>query len=327
MDRRLMKDYTVWIASTGKSPIILSVRPLTVLAALGGSLTLIGAIVLAVLYQNVQLSRRNSELHQEAATILKQVQTLESTLTTLQKRAKMHNSEASDQESDETGDPDAENSFDQSSDWSETETDESSASQTGFQEQSDDTEAGTDAKSDYQSANPQGGGLVGAEALLAAAKAKLPGLVQDLQGKVEPEMAKIIVRQEAKPTGKPLSMKEAEITSTYGFRPSPFGWGYEFHQGIDFVADYGSPIYTTAPGIVEKAEWEPGYGNHVLIDHGYGYETLYGHLSEIEVEVGEQLDRHEIVGYLGNTGRSTGPHLHYGMFYKQQAVDPKPYLE
>lgn len=326
MNRRLKQDYTVWIASTGKQPIVLSIRPLAIALALSLPLIGLGALIFSVVHQNMQLSRKNAQLNQEAATILKQVEDLESTLTNLQEKAGMNEEETSEEGTDydaEYTDPEDASDFEDTSDLDRSE-ESSEALDTEFESQ-----GGIEAdQSDYQSYSPQGGGSIGgAEALLAAAKAKLPELLKDLEVKIQPAMAIVIERYQAKPGGEPLSMKEAELTSTYGLRSNPFGWGYEFHQGIDFVAPYGSPIHATAPGIVEKAEWEPGYGNHVLLDHGHGYETLYGHLSDVDVEVGEQVDRKQVIGYLGNTGRSTGPHLHYGIFYNEQAVDPKQYLE
>ena len=320
MNRRLKQDYTVWIASTGKQPIVLSVRPVAIALALLLPLVGLGAIIFSVVQQNVQLNRKNTQLNQEAATILKQVEALESTLSDLQEQAGMNEDQASEEETEldaEFEDAETTSEFDQLEEGSE-------ALDTQFGSEDD---AETD-QSDYQSYNPQGGDSIGgAEAILAAAKAKLPDLLQAFEVEIQPAMAVMIERHQAKPDGKPLSHKEAELTSTYGLRPNPFGWGYEFHQGIDFVAPYGSPIDATAPGTVKKAGWEAGYGNHVLLDHGHGYETLYGHLSDVAVEMGEWVDRDQVIGYLGNTGRSTGPHLHYSIFYNEQAVDPKPYLE
>ncbi|NJO39239.1 MAG: M23 family metallopeptidase [Cyanobacteria bacterium CRU_2_1] len=135
------------------------------------------------------------------------------------------------------------------------------------------------------------------------------------------------MREEARPKGSPLIEPDTEITSMFGLRFNPFGWGYEFHQGIDFVAAYGAPIRATATGTVSDAGWDEGFGNHVIIDHGYGYETLYAHLSKTAVAKGDRITQQRIIGYLGNTGRSTGPHLHYAVFRNGHAVDPKKYLD
>jgi murein DD-endopeptidase MepM/ murein hydrolase activator NlpD len=99
------------------------------------------------------------------------------------------------------------------------------------------------------------------------------------------------------------------------------------HEGIDFVGPVGKPILATADGVVVKAEYIGGYGNHVKVDHGYNYETLYAHLSEIQVHTGDRVKRGEVVGALGNTGRSSGPHLHYGIYRNGQAVNPRYYLK
>lgn len=172
------------------------------------------------------------------------------------------------------------------------------------------------------------GGLeipVEAEVLLAIAKSKLPGLVSDLKGEVRPALEETLDREEAHPTGIPIK-GIINVTSEFGLRQNPFGRNYEFHAGLDFRGAYGSPIHTTAPGVVIKAEWSGGYGYHVIVDHGYGYQTLYAHLSGMAVKSGMRIERDRVVGYLGNTGRSSGPHLHYGVYRNGHAVNPKDYL-
>lgn len=128
-----------------------------------------------------------------------------------------------------------------------------------------------------------------------------------------------------RPTGWPV--EDAEITDEYGGRWSPFGSGYQFHDGIDLGQDYGAPIYATAAGTVEYADWlEGGYGRTVIIDHGYGYRTLYGHMQKWNVTVGQEVVRGDVIGWVGSTGLSTGPHLHYEVQLDGMAVDPTPYL-
>lgn len=179
-----------------------------------------------------------------------------------------------------------------------------------------------------QSFNSQGGIEleVEPELLLEAADGQIPTLVEALKSRVRPALEETLVREEARPRGIPLKVN-TEITSEFGLRRNPFGRNYEFHSGIDFKGSIGTPIHVTAPGTVEKAEWDPGYGNHVIINHGYGYRTLYAHLSEIEVARGMQLDRDRIVGFVGNTGRSSGPHLHYSVYRHGEAIDPQGYLD
>lgn len=315
MNRRKSKNYTIWIARTGGEPIVLSLRPLVILFAVVLPASLIGAIIFSFVQRNSQLAQRNSQLAEEAGSILDRVEALESTLTNLQERAKIT------QDSVDTDDLELDDSDDYQ--LEETPEDSDSILKEMFGRRNDKT-------LDYSQSldTPKGmGGSIGAEDLLAAAKSKLPGLIQELEGEVEPALEEIIMREEAKPVGVPLIAKDTEITSGFGFRHNPFGWGYEFHQGIDFVAAYGAPVHATASGTIVKAEWEPGYGNHVIVDHGYSLETLYAHLSDIKVNGGDRIERNHVLGYLGNTGRSSGPHLHYSVFRNGQPVDPKKYLD
>lgn len=112
------------------------------------------------------------------------------------------------------------------------------------------------------------------------------------------------------------------VSSPYGLR---FG-GTEFHQGIDIAADMGTPIVATADGIVTAAGWNGGYGNMVDVDHGGGIVTRYGHASVLAVTVGQQVRRGEVIAYVGSTGRSTGPHVHYEVRVDGQPVNPAGYL-
>jgi murein DD-endopeptidase MepM/ murein hydrolase activator NlpD len=175
---------------------------------------------------------------------------------------------------------------------------------------------------------PQGGVAqsVAPENLLEVSRDKLYTLFQALNGEVQPALEETLEREESIPQGVPLKTA-FDQSSDYGFRHNPFGGGFEFHNGLDFTSAYGAPIYATAPGVVIKAESSGGYGNHVVVDHGYGYQTLYAHLSKIEVTAGTPVTRDSVVGYLGNTGRSSGPHLHYTVYHNGEAVDPKYYLE
>ena len=97
----------------------------------------------------------------------------------------------------------------------------------------------------------------------------------------------------------------------------------KMHKGLDFTAPQGTPIYATADGRVKEANYnEGGFGNHVVIDHGYGYETLYGHMVRVKARVGKQVKRGEVIGWVGNTGKSTGPHCHYEVHKNNTPVDP-----
>lgn len=116
------------------------------------------------------------------------------------------------------------------------------------------------------------------------------------------------------------------ISSGFGYRRSPFTGKREFHRGLDIVNRKGTPVVATADGRVKFAGHNGGYGNLVVIDHGMGVETKYGHLYRIEVKVGDRVIRGQEIGALGNTGRSTGPHLHYEVVVNKHAVDPRQYF-
>ena len=117
------------------------------------------------------------------------------------------------------------------------------------------------------------------------------------------------------------------ITSYFGMRASPFGWGYEFHSGLDIAARYGTPIFATADGTVTFAGMDGDYGRTVQIDHGYGYTTLYGHTSRLNVQVGQKVKRGEVIAWVGSSGLSSGPHVHYTVRVNGRLVDPLPYID
>ncbi|BCG88879.1 membrane protein [Mesorhizobium sp. 113-3-9] len=116
------------------------------------------------------------------------------------------------------------------------------------------------------------------------------------------------------------------VTSPFGVRTDPILGTAALHSGMDFRAPIGMAAKVTAPGIVTKAGWNGGYGRMVEVDHGNGFATRYGHLSEIDVTVGEKLDAGAIVGKTGSSGRSTGPHLHYEVRHNGEAIDPLRFL-
>jgi murein DD-endopeptidase MepM/ murein hydrolase activator NlpD len=113
------------------------------------------------------------------------------------------------------------------------------------------------------------------------------------------------------------------MASGFGYRTDPVYKTTKFHAGMDFSAPVGTEIYATGDGIVSRADADAsGYGNHVRITHGYGYLTLYGHMSRIKVRRGQKVKRGDVIGYVGNTGKSVGPHLHYEVHKNDQAVNP-----
>ena len=118
------------------------------------------------------------------------------------------------------------------------------------------------------------------------------------------------------------------LSSTFGYRSDPFTGRSTRHAGVDFALKPGNPIYATGDGVVEKVRYEFfGYGNHVLIDHGFGYKTRYAHLKSISVVEGMKVKRGECIGESGNSGRSSGPHLHYEVMYRDRHVNPANYYD
>lgn len=114
-----------------------------------------------------------------------------------------------------------------------------------------------------------------------------------------------------------------QMASGYGYRSDPFTKIRKFHYGMDFTARTGTPIYATGDGVVYKADASlSGYGNHIEINHGYGYKTLYAHLSKYNCRPGQRVKRGDIIGYVGSTGRSQAPHLHYEVFKGSERVNP-----
>ncbi|UKJ05814.1 M23 family metallopeptidase [Solitalea lacus] len=128
------------------------------------------------------------------------------------------------------------------------------------------------------------------------------------------------------PAIQPVSNRDlTRMASGYGYRIHPIYKTRKFHAGMDFTSQTGTPIYATGDGVVTTAGIERGYGNEVVINHGYGYSTLYGHMSKIATRVGQRVKRGEVIGYVGNTGASTGPHLHYEVHKGGKPVNPINY--
>lgn len=126
------------------------------------------------------------------------------------------------------------------------------------------------------------------------------------------------------PAIQPVSNKDLNrIASGFGYRIDPVYKTTKMHEGLDFAAPQGTPIYATADGTIKTAgSTGNGYGNHVIINHGYGYETLYGHMVRVKVRNGETVKRGQVIGWVGSTGKSTGPHLHYEVHKNGTKIDP-----
>ena len=294
MRRSTSDKYTILITRTGGLPITLSVNPgpivlLMAIAALS-PIAWLGSRVSSLHHQNQELENQNQALSQAANDVFREIEELDSEISTLRERAGLSSADSGNEA-------------------------ESSSLDTSVRRQ-----------------QPQGGinqTLDAVDAFKAAQK-RLPSLVSTLDQQVKPALNETLAEEfaeaNAKPSVRPVKA-DLDISSRFGGRSNPFGWGYEFHNGIDFPGPVGTPILATAPGTVKKAEWGGGYGYHVVIDHGYGYETLYAHMSKLKVERGDIIERSDTVGLLGNTGRSTGPHLHYSVYENGELVDPEEYLD
>ena len=114
-----------------------------------------------------------------------------------------------------------------------------------------------------------------------------------------------------------------QMASGFGYRTDPFTKARKMHEGMDFTAKTGTPIYATGDGVVARADnTASGYGNHIVIRHGFGYETLYAHLSKYKARAGQRVKRGDVIGYVGSTGRSEGPHLHYEVIKNGEKINP-----
>jgi len=129
-----------------------------------------------------------------------------------------------------------------------------------------------------------------------------------------------------RPAGLPIS--GGLFTDRFGWRWSPFGYGRQWHDGLDIAQDYWTPVVAAAEGVVTYSGWmSGGYGYTVVLEHGYGFVTQYAHMIQTKSEVGEEVRRGQVIGWVGNSGNSTGPHLHYEVHVNGVPVDPVKYLE
>ena len=149
-----------------------------------------------------------------------------------------------------------------------------------------------------------------------------------VQSKSLDEIAKLAEDKEkfleAIPAIQPVKNENlTRMASGYGYRTDPFTKARKFHYGMDFTAPRGTPVYATGDGIVKRADnRSSGYGRHIRIDHGYGYVSLYAHLYKYNVRVNQRVKRGDLIGYVGSTGRSEAPHLHYEVFKDGERINP-----
>jgi murein DD-endopeptidase MepM/ murein hydrolase activator NlpD len=123
-----------------------------------------------------------------------------------------------------------------------------------------------------------------------------------------------------------MPLAGAVLTSSYGMRTHPVLGGTRKHSGIDLAAPTGTPVYATADGVISKADWYSSYGLYISVEHGASLQTRYAHLSRLAVAAGDTVKKGDLIGYVGSTGRSTGPHLHYEVRVDGVAVNPIPYM-
>ncbi len=156
------------------------------------------------------------------------------------------------------------------------------------------------------------------------------GILKDLLGSLESRLASVrsqVESQQALGRATPSTWPIVGwLTSVYGNRKDPFTGQPDFHTGLDISAEYGTPIKATADGLVQSAGYNGNYGNSVVLDHGYGIGTRFGHMSRIAVRPGQKVLRGEIVGYVGATGRATSSHLHYEILMNGQPINPLRFL-
>ncbi|MDG5799172.1 M23 family metallopeptidase [Marinilabiliaceae bacterium ANBcel2] len=161
----------------------------------------------------------------------------------------------------------------------------------------------------------------------------LDGIMKQLyvQSKSFDEIIELTKRKEdmlrCVPAIQPLSNRDLRRTASgFGWRTDPIYGTRRFHEGMDFSAPTGTEIYATGDGVVTRVRSSAiGYGKHIILDHGFGYSTLYAHMDDFNVSVGDEVNRGDVIGYVGNTGKSTAPHLHYEVRVNNKAVDPAHY--
>jgi murein DD-endopeptidase MepM/ murein hydrolase activator NlpD len=152
------------------------------------------------------------------------------------------------------------------------------------------------------------------------------GLLRDALGRLELGLRNVrsdVERRQALAAATPSIWPTVGwLSAGFGQRADPFTGAPGFHQGLDISADKGRPVVATADGMVESADWNGNYGNLLVIDHGFGIKTRYGHLQSFVAKIGARVQRGDLIGYVGMTGRTTGPHLHYEILANGQLIDP-----
>jgi murein DD-endopeptidase MepM/ murein hydrolase activator NlpD len=175
-------------------------------------------------------------------------------------------------------------------------------------------------------ARAMGGGALGAPMLSGAFPDQAFEILRDLLSVLEKRLVSVrsgVEGRQALAAATPSMWPIAGwISSSFGSRTDPFNGGSDFHPGLDISANYGQEIYAPADGMVESAAVNGSYGNHITVNHGFGIATRYGHLSRFAVSAGQSVRRGQVIGYVGSTGRSTSPHLHYEVLVNGQLTNP-----
>lgn len=268
----------------------------TALLLLGIPTIGLGSLCFSLAEYNLRLNAENSELEEIATEVKAEIDSLGEEIDSLRERAGVSKS---DDQPEQSPDKSADN------------TPESAQSRLA------------------KNLPPRGGPAKAAATLdlLEDAREQIPDLTEALNLSVKPALEKTLAEESAYPDGPPI-VGPLEVSSEFGIRPNPFGGSrYEVHEGIDFVTEQGDAITATGDGVVAEAGRNGGYGLSVTIDHGYGYKTLYAHMSEVKVGVGDRLKRGQVIGHVGSTGRSSGPHLHYSIYKNDAAINPRQLLK
>ena len=302
-NRRLPAKYTIFLTRTGKQPLVLHMSPRILAIRLFyclGFLSLpfawAGSTWWAEQQRNSQYLEERLALQQRQEQLQVEQEQLQQEIDRLRERAGLPRPE-------------------------------SSPLSTQYQNNLGLPKAITQEQNQEQNNSPRGrGGASNPNQLIHKNQSRLNSLWNQIRD-LNPSLEATLNREEVTPLGMPMQGGNLEITSLFGNRPNPFGSGSEVHNGLDFVDAYASPVYATAPGIVTSAGLDGGYGVAVTISHSYGYSTLYAHLSGLAVKQDVRVKRGQLIGYLGNSGRSTGPHLHYSIYQGEKAIDPQPYLK
>jgi murein DD-endopeptidase MepM/ murein hydrolase activator NlpD len=181
-------------------------------------------------------------------------------------------------------------------------------------------------------ASAMGGGTPGATSARAVLSTTLSspentfGMLRDLLGVLENRLQTVrygVERRQALAAATPsIWPATGWLSSTFGDRPDPFNGEQNFHPGIDISADRGTPVHAPADGSVESASYSGNYGNLIVLDHGFGIQTRFGHLSRFATRAGQTVKRGDLIGYVGSTGRSTSPHLHYEVTLNGRLINP-----